>query len=172
MASSIRPQFFCTRPNGTLTPLIAVDELPPHVSIRGAPRTLSSNETQGMTSLGTVGTRAQSYIVEGVPSVATRAPASANGHRPGDFDLQAALLRLASDENVPATQRLAVNNMLQQGALQSWPMNNPANSNWMVPVSSGNGGVGGGSRQVRNIGFVRAKFESRLTCLNFCPISE
>ncbi|KAK1142590.1 hypothetical protein N8T08_007566 [Aspergillus melleus] len=143
MASSIRPQFFCTRPNGTLTPLIALDELPPHVSIRGAPRTLSPNETQGMTSLGTVSPRAQSYIVEGVPQVPTRAAsANANGHRSRDFDMQAALARLASDETIPPTQRLAVNNMLQQGTPPSWS----ASSNWLVPGGSGGSG-GGGSRQ-------------------------
>ncbi|PLB50287.1 hypothetical protein P170DRAFT_508491 [Aspergillus steynii IBT 23096] len=147
MSSSMRPQFFCTRPNGTLTPLIAVDELPPHISIRGAPRTLSSNETQGMTSLGTVGSRPQSYVVESTTAVATRtSPTSANGHRSRDFDLQNALLRLASDETVPASQRLAVNNMLQHGAPQNWTMNNPTSSNWLVP--SGNGGSsGGGLRQ-------------------------
>ncbi|KAI9039912.1 uncharacterized protein KD926_008897 [Aspergillus affinis] len=145
MASSLRPQFFCTRPNGTLTPLIAVDELPPHVSIRGAPRTLSPNETQGMTSLGTLSPRAQSYVVEGVSQVPTRATsANANGHRSRDYDMHTALARLTVDENMTANQRLAVSNMLQQGSPQSWS----ANNNWLVP--SGSGGSGGGSSRQSN----------------------
>lgn len=155
MASSARPQFFCARPNGALTPLIPVDELPPHVSIRGVPRTLSPGETQGMTSLGNMGPRVHSYIVDGVSQVATRSsPANANGHhRSRDFDLQTALLRLASDENVPAPQRLAASSMLQQGAPPTWPMNSPANSNWLVSSGSGSSG-GGASRQVSDICFV------------------
>jgi hypothetical protein len=42
MASPGTAQFFTTRPSGVLTPLIAVDELPAHVSIRGVTRTLVS----------------------------------------------------------------------------------------------------------------------------------
>ena len=50
MATPSRPQFFCTRPDGTLTPLVALDELPTSVTIRGISRTLNAGETQGMTS--------------------------------------------------------------------------------------------------------------------------
>jgi hypothetical protein len=67
MASPLRPQFFISRQNGTLTALIAVDELPPSLNIQGVPRVLSHSDTHGMTSLGTVSTRGQYYIVDGFP---------------------------------------------------------------------------------------------------------
>ena len=144
MSSPLRPQFFCARPNGTITPLIAVDELPSHISIRGVPRTLSANETQGMTSLGTVSPRAQTYVIDGLVPASTRA---SSGPRSRDLDLQASLMRLVSDENVPANQRLAVNALLQQGISQNWFMSNAPTSGWLVPSSSGGTGSGS-SRQV------------------------
>lgn len=144
MASPLRPQFFCTRPNGTLAPLIAVDDLPSHISIRGVPRVLSPNDTQGMTSLGTVTPRAQSYVIEDMSPTSTRASSTNPAHRNRDYDLQASLMRLASDENVPANQRMAVNALLQQGIAQNWCMASPSASGWLVP----NGNSGGGSRQV------------------------
>ncbi|KAE8379678.1 hypothetical protein BDV26DRAFT_291133 [Aspergillus bertholletiae] len=140
MSSPLRPQFFCARPNGTLTPLVAVDELPSHILIRGVPRTLSANETQGMTSLGTVSPRAQTYVIDGLVPASTRV---SSGPRSLDFDLQASLVRLVSDENVPANQRLAVNALLQQGISQNWFISNASTSSWVVPSSSG--GTGSGS---------------------------
>ena len=74
MASPLRPQYFISRQNGTLTPLIAVDELPPSLNIQGVPRVLSHSDTHGMTSLGTVSARGQYYIVDGFP----RGPIHAN----------------------------------------------------------------------------------------------
>ncbi|KAE8394217.1 hypothetical protein BDV23DRAFT_18142 [Aspergillus alliaceus] len=146
MSSPLRPQFFCARPNGTLTPLIAADELPSHISIRGIPRTLSANETQGMTSLGTVSPRAQTYVIDGLAPSSTRASSTAASPRSRDFDLQASLMRLVSDENVPASQRLAVNALLQQGISQNWFMTNASTSGWLVPGVSG-GTASGSSRQ-------------------------
>ncbi|KAE8328353.1 hypothetical protein BDV39DRAFT_69748 [Aspergillus sergii] len=140
MSSPLRPQFFCARPNGTITPLVAVDELPSHISIRGVPRTLSANETQGMTSLGTVSPRAQTYVIDGLVPASTR---TSSGPRSRDFDLQASLMRLVSDENVPANQRLAVKALLQQGISQNWFMSNASTTSWLVPSSSG--GTGSGS---------------------------
>ncbi|WEW57621.1 hypothetical protein PRK78_003088 [Emydomyces testavorans] len=64
MDSSLRPQFFVSRQDGSLTALIAVDELPPLMSIRGVPRLLSQNDTQGMTSLGSANHRGQFYVVD------------------------------------------------------------------------------------------------------------
>lgn len=52
MSASPRPQYFVAREDGTLTPLVAVDELPTLVHIVGAPATISPAETQNMTSLG------------------------------------------------------------------------------------------------------------------------
>ncbi|KAL4896818.1 hypothetical protein BDV59DRAFT_199163 [Aspergillus ambiguus] len=141
MASSLRPQFFCTRPNGTLSPLIAVDDLPSHISIRGVPRVLSPNDTQGMTSLGTVDPRAQSYVVEGMSPTLTR-PSSANAaaHRTRDYDLQASLMRMAADESTPASQRMAANALLQQGIAQNWCVASPSSNGWLVPSTTSSGG--------------------------------
>lgn len=156
MAAPLRPQFFCTRPNGTVTPLIAVDELPIHVSIHGVSRSLSANDTQGMTSLGTVNGRNQTYVVEGIPAGPLRA-AAANSATPGgggggrssprDYDLQSSLLRILSDDNIPASQRLALHALIQQALAPNWAVsgNNPsAANNWLVPA----GGAVGGHKQV------------------------
>ncbi|KAL4764087.1 uncharacterized protein BDW70DRAFT_157208 [Aspergillus foveolatus] len=135
MSSSLRPQFFCTRPNGTLTPLIAVDELPAHITIHGAPRVLSPNETQGMTSLGAVSTRGQFYSVEGA------APASGK-NQPGSNDLQSHLLRLLNDENIPAAQRNALGALLQQSLPQNWQVTNPPTNGWLIPNNGSSTGAG------------------------------
>ncbi|KAF9891955.1 hypothetical protein FE257_002918 [Aspergillus nanangensis] len=149
MASPLRPQFFCTRPNGSLTPLIAVDDLPAHITIRGVPRVLSPNDTQGMTSLGTINPRPQSsYIVEGMPPpVSSRtSPTNVAPRRPREYDMQNSLMRLATDENVPTNQRLAVSALLQQGATQNWTVASPSSPNsWLV--ANGGGGGSGSSRQ-------------------------
>ncbi|PKY07425.1 hypothetical protein P168DRAFT_279397 [Aspergillus campestris IBT 28561] len=146
MAAPLRPQFFCTRPNGTLTPVIAVDELPTGITIRGVPRVLSASETQGMTSLGTVSPRSQTYVVEDISPALTRAsiPSTA-AHRSRDGDLQSSLMRLITDENVSAAQRQAVNALLQHGIAQNWFMTNTPTSGWLVP--NGGGGSGGNSKQ-------------------------
>ncbi|PYH84121.1 hypothetical protein BO82DRAFT_22364 [Aspergillus uvarum CBS 121591] len=139
MSSPIRPQFFCTRPNGTLTPLVAVDELPSHISIRGAPRTLSPSETQGMTSLGTVSSRLQFYALEGALSNTTRASSgNAPGHRSRDTDVQVTLMSLASDENIPVSQRVAISALLQHGLSQNWFATPPSSSGWLVSSSNVN----------------------------------
>jgi hypothetical protein len=65
MSFSARPIYYCLRPDGTAAPFIAVDELPPHLYIRGAPRRLP--ETEGMICLGMFGFPRQSYIVESSP---------------------------------------------------------------------------------------------------------
>lgn len=134
MASPIRPQFFCSRPNGTLTPMIALDELPAHVTIRGVPRVLSPSETQGMTSLGTVSPRAQFYVVDGVSPGTSRA---SNGHQsaqhvPRDVELQNSLLKVVTDDTIPASQRLALHALIQQGLSQNWVMSNPAAGAWLA----------------------------------------
>ncbi|KAL8694023.1 MAG: hypothetical protein Q9218_001261 [Villophora microphyllina] len=52
MASYPRPHFFISRPDHTITPLIAVDELPSHVRIEGVKAVMTQAETQAMMSLG------------------------------------------------------------------------------------------------------------------------
>lgn len=164
MSSSLRPQFFCTRPNGTVTPLIAVDELPSHISIRGVSRALSPNDTQGMTSLGTVNARNQTYVVDGIPVAPMRAAAgnasaaavagagASAGARSRDYDLQTSLVRILSDNSIPANQRLALHALIQQALAPNCAAagGQSAASNWLVPAG-GNGGRAGGSKQVNSI---------------------
>ncbi|KAF3491763.1 C-x8-C-x5-C-x3-H type zinc finger protein [Arthroderma uncinatum] len=73
MAMPLRPLHFLSREDGTLTALIAVDELPHYVSIRGVPRTLNHSDTQGMTSLGTVKSRGQFYLLDNAIQHASKA---------------------------------------------------------------------------------------------------
>ncbi|RDW81115.1 uncharacterized protein DSM5745_04672 [Aspergillus mulundensis] len=68
MSSSLRPEFFVHRSDGSITPLIAVDELPTNITIHGAPRVLSPDQTNGMLSLGFLKTRGHFYQVEGAVS--------------------------------------------------------------------------------------------------------
>ncbi|KAL4909038.1 hypothetical protein BDW74DRAFT_174255 [Aspergillus multicolor] len=68
MSSSLRPEFFVHRSDGSITPLIAVDELPANITIHGAPRVLAPNETNGMVSLGFLKSRGHFYQVEGAVS--------------------------------------------------------------------------------------------------------
>jgi hypothetical protein len=52
-SKQIKPQFFLTRQNGAIIPMIAMDELPIHVQIRGVSRNLCAmDDTAGMTSVG------------------------------------------------------------------------------------------------------------------------
>lgn len=64
--TSLRPQYFLSRPNGTLTALVAVDELPSSFVIDGVPHVLGQGDTAGMTSLGTVASRGQVYSVQAI----------------------------------------------------------------------------------------------------------
>ena len=64
MTESLRPQHFITRQNGTMVPLVALDELPATVSLRGVPRTLSPYDVGGMTGLGTVDSQHRQYVVD------------------------------------------------------------------------------------------------------------
>ena len=162
---ALRPQFFCTRPNGTVTALVAVDELAPHVSIRGVPRVLSANDTQGMTSLGTVNGRNQTYIIDGIPSGPMRAggggaAAAANGGRARDTDFQAAIFRTLSDDSIPPSQRLALHGLIQQAMSQSWAVapNPTVTGNWVAPPAGngngpGNSGNGGGNQKQVSLSF-------------------
>ncbi|KAM5467947.1 hypothetical protein MauCBS54593_005229 [Microsporum audouinii] len=73
MAMPLRPLHFLSREDGTLTALVAVDELPHYISIRGVPRTLNHSDTQGMTSLGTVKSRGQFYLLDNAIQHASKA---------------------------------------------------------------------------------------------------
>jgi hypothetical protein len=62
----LRPQLFVTRQNGNMVPLVAADELPSTISIRGVPRTLSPYDISGMTGVGTFKSRHRQYVVDGL----------------------------------------------------------------------------------------------------------
>lgn len=57
-------QYFVSRPGGSITPLVPVDELPAHISIRGVPPRLSPEQTHGMISLGISHRRGEPFVVD------------------------------------------------------------------------------------------------------------
>ncbi|PGH15331.1 hypothetical protein AJ79_02497 [Helicocarpus griseus UAMH5409] len=60
----MHPNFCITRPNGTVTALIAVDELPSSITVGGIPRFLHQDDAHGMINVGTVGSRGQCYTLD------------------------------------------------------------------------------------------------------------
>ena len=64
MSGSPQSHFFIVRPDGTKTPLIAVDELPSNFHILGVPPSISDAQTQGMVSLGLVPSSGRYYVVQ------------------------------------------------------------------------------------------------------------
>lgn len=94
MGTQSRPGFFCSRPNGTLTPLIAVDDLPPYVSVRGVARTITPNETQGMTSCGVAPSRTEPWIIDS-PVSAARTSGQHDANELSDL-----LIKILREENV------------------------------------------------------------------------
>ena len=61
---SLKPQFFVTRQNGNMVPLIAMDELPSTIGIRNVSRSLSPYDISGMTGIGTYESRHLNYVVD------------------------------------------------------------------------------------------------------------
>ena len=59
-----KPRYFAVRDDGSLTPLIAVDELPSYVQIHGVSRTLTAADTNGLISLGPVPKSNSRYILQ------------------------------------------------------------------------------------------------------------
>ncbi|OQE43078.1 hypothetical protein PENCOP_c003G08614 [Penicillium coprophilum] len=110
MATSDRPRFFCTRPDGTLTPLVAVDELPTNITIRGVSRTLNAGETQGMTSCGLATQRPEPWFVDGV----TQSSGGEAGKEPLQ-DMHSLLLQMITNNNVPEPMRGSAQAILFQG---------------------------------------------------------
>lgn len=72
-------KYFGSRPDGSLTPLVPVDELPDHISIRGVPPRLSIEQSYGMTGLSMSDQRPVPFVVDIRNVPATRAPGSSRG---------------------------------------------------------------------------------------------
>lgn len=114
MAEPLRPQHFLTRQNGTMVPLVALDELPATVTLRGVPRTLSPYDVAGMTGLGTVESQHRQYVIDGLKhgfhpdhKVAENGLlASKYANTRPKFDLESALSRLELPPRAPSTSTL------------------------------------------------------------------
>lgn len=63
-SSNLWPAYFVERPDGTITALIEVDQLPDSIRIRGLPPKLSASETTGMTSVGVKKESQRKYCIE------------------------------------------------------------------------------------------------------------
>ena len=61
---SFKAHFFLTRSNGSMVPLVAMDELPTTITIRNVPRLLSPHDTSGMTGVGTFEARHLKHTVD------------------------------------------------------------------------------------------------------------
>lgn len=60
----LKPAFFVTRQNGSMVPLIPMDELPSTVNIRNVSRSLTPHDITGMTSVGTYEARHLQHVVD------------------------------------------------------------------------------------------------------------
>lgn len=107
-SDSPRPRYFVARSDGTLTPLIAVDELPDSVRIAGVPATISPAATMNMMSLGVVDRSQHRY------TVSTSDPSA--GSNPGK--LSPPSLAHASNSSIPE-KPLAASNEVHQGTTDS-----------------------------------------------------
>lgn len=141
MSSQTRPSFFCSRPNGTLTPLIAVDDLPTNVFVRDVPRTLTPGDTQGMTSCGVAPARTDPLVVEAT------GPASlfASTHNDALNDLHATLSGVMADTTVPAHHRANIQRVLHFIAeTPTWSTAHGSNHNGNHGYANGNNNNGRG----------------------------
>ncbi|KAF2092147.1 hypothetical protein K490DRAFT_61594 [Saccharata proteae CBS 121410] len=67
-----RPRWFISRGKGSFTPVIAVDELPKDVVLRGVPRSISVAEARGLEFLGEFTTPSQPYSLANSHMIAPR----------------------------------------------------------------------------------------------------
>lgn len=111
MSSQVRPSFFCSRPNGSLTPLIALDDFPAGVTVRGVARTLTPSDTQGMISCGSAEPRSEPWELEGAAPAGRGAIASNEDLA----ELQSVLFKIMADDNVSTELRGAIKGILYRG---------------------------------------------------------
>ncbi|OQD91153.1 hypothetical protein PENANT_c001G08256 [Penicillium antarcticum] len=117
------PRFFATREDGTMTPLVPVDELPAHISIRGVARTLEAGDTQGMTSCGVATRRTDPWDLEGLSTALpfVKGPEAL-------AELKDSLTRVVNDETVTATTRLSVQAILYKGLAEAENVPTPSST--------------------------------------------
>lgn len=72
MSESLKPQFFVLRQNGSLVPLIAMDEIPHNIRVTDVPRSMSIQETTGMTNIGSFPSRHRHYVMMDTNSAPNR----------------------------------------------------------------------------------------------------
>lgn len=114
MPPSSHARFFCARPDGTLTPLVALDDFPPGVMIRDLPRNLGAGDTQGMTSCGLASPRAKPLDIGGVAHVYPSVPGSHDIE-----ELHKTLVLILHDSKAPSHIRTLVQNTLCRVVEQS-----------------------------------------------------
>ncbi|KAJ5732579.1 Zinc finger CCCH-type [Penicillium malachiteum] len=114
---------FCARPNGDITSMICVDDLPDGTTIDGAPRKLSPAETQGMTSCGMMPNRSEPWII----NQDNKSPVQ-NG-RNGFAQLKSFLYELMEDDAVPSGHRDTI------GKLMCEIPDEPIPSNALIKIS-------------------------------------
>lgn len=103
------PLFFCTRPDGTLTPLMPLDEMPVGMVFRGVSRVISPSDTQGMTSCGLAAKRSEGWAIE---SLGQDQPIK-------DPEINKKIRKMLVDvlklENIPVTLRQDVSDLVTKG---------------------------------------------------------
>lgn len=69
MSEILKPQFFVLRQNGSLVPLVAMDEMPHNIRIEGVPRTMTLKDTVGMVNIGEYSSRHGHHQVQDTNSL-------------------------------------------------------------------------------------------------------
>ncbi|KAL8986495.1 MAG: hypothetical protein Q9205_000010 [Flavoplaca limonia] len=125
MGNYPRPHWFLVRPDNTITPLIAVDELPSNIRIVGIPAAMSLIDTKSMESVGVRERSTGTYDVQGIPaaiSAHNRSNLDGQSQTSGKSGSDLALQRSASTSEV-RTEEESVNGM--KGALDKLPQSEP-----------------------------------------------
>ncbi|RJE23624.1 hypothetical protein PHISCL_04038 [Aspergillus sclerotialis] len=135
MTPPLQPHFFVTRPNNLMVPLIALDELPPNVSLRGVSRFLKANETYGMTSMGEYPHPRTHYQLVDNVSTGRATPTGAGQRHPNEHELLASW-NYAGPDDTPEGYRQVAHAYSQQAASQTWGMHAPTTTGWSASTAT------------------------------------
>ncbi|KAL8874842.1 MAG: hypothetical protein Q9198_006721 [Flavoplaca austrocitrina] len=136
MGNYPRPHWFLVRPDNTITPLIAVDELPSNIRIVGIPAAMSLIDTKSMESVGVRERSTGTYDVQGVPaaiSAYNRSNLDGQSQTSGKSGSDLAHQRSASTSEV-RTEEESVNGM--KGALDKFPQSEPLQPSDVKPAQA------------------------------------